>query len=143
MSRAKMRRNLLGKPGKGELRLEQLLLARGEDIVPQYEALGYFIDFALPDEQIAIEVDPKRRYSAAGNLKRRDDVVRQVKLEREGWRFVRVLNHKVEEVFTKLKTVRSGVYIPLSNFVKPVPETKAKTEVYGPAHKPLVRIRRA
>lgn len=129
------RRRLLGRPGIGELRLEQLLLAAKEDVVPQYEICGYFVDFALPDEKIAIEVDSKHRYNTRGELRLRKDIRRQVALERAGWRIIRVLNKKVEEVFEKLKKVRAEPYTPLLDFNSP---TIPRPEWQGPVYRPLV-----
>lgn len=56
-------------------------------------ALGYILDYALPDHKLAIEVDDKSHRRTA---KKKKDAERTAKLEARGWRVIRCTNEEAE-----------------------------------------------
>lgn len=54
-------------------------------------ACGYFLDFALPHEQIAIEIDDPSHDTVEG---KRKDKLRTAKLGKKGWRVLRCKNEE-------------------------------------------------
>lgn len=70
-----------------EKRVLERLVTAGYDVRPQYSAGYYRIDIVIKDQQIAIECDGDKFHPPE---KLREDMERQLVLERLGWRFVRI-----------------------------------------------------
>lgn len=79
---------------RGESPFEQAvirdLVSRGYHVIPQYQVGAYRIDLVVVSGQnkIAIECDGDQYHS--GEEKVREDMERQIILERLGWRFIRI-----------------------------------------------------
>jgi very-short-patch-repair endonuclease len=58
-----------------------------EGLVPQYLVPGYRLDFAVPDKQIAIEIDGHEYHKT--KEQRTHDAKRERELSIDGWRVVR------------------------------------------------------
>lgn len=86
----KVRWHLLMTPGEGEIAFAQELLAGKQVCYRQYEVGPYYVDIALPEYKIAIEVDDKNK--RRGRAKRRRQIRRDDYLNRQGWKVVQVLN---------------------------------------------------
>lgn len=56
-------------------------------------ALGYILDFVLPDHKLAIEVDDRSHRRAS---KKQKDAERTAKLQAKGWRVIRCTNEEAE-----------------------------------------------
>ena len=74
-----------------ELEVATALLKRGFKVEQQYEVGAYRIDMVLSSRgrKAALECDGERYHSTDAQI--RDDMERQTVLERNGWRFIRLL----------------------------------------------------
>lgn len=86
----KLKWHLILNPGQGEVALCQEMLAGGLHPHRQYMVGPYYLDVALPEYKLAIEVDDSRKFR--GRAKKRRQAKRTAYIEGEGWQFVRVLN---------------------------------------------------
>ena len=77
---------------KHELALEPYIATLGVPYRFQYPAGHYFLDFALPHQQVALEVDGDSHLRAAQKAK---DTEKTAWLEARGWKVVRCKNSQV------------------------------------------------
>ena len=83
------------KIGPGEAVLGRALEKAGLSPVAQYPIFGRYLDFALVDEKIDIEVDGQAWHLDRNGCTKADDIHRDLLLEINGWRVVRVWHHEV------------------------------------------------
>ena len=83
------------------------LKARGIDVQPQWEILGYRLDFALFDQHgddllaLDVEVDGRYWHTDAKGTKRTRDVRRDECLEAAGWRVLRLWDDEIRNDLEK------------------------------------------
>jgi len=70
-----------------EVEFLKAVFVNAPDIVPQYEVGTFRVDFALPEQKIAVEVDGHEFHSS--REQRTKDAQRERVIERGGWRIVR------------------------------------------------------
>lgn len=83
------------KVGPGEAVLGRALEKAGLSPVSQYPIFGRYLDFALVDEKIDIEVDGQAWHLDRNGCPKADDIHRDLLLEINGWRVIRVWHHEV------------------------------------------------
>jgi very-short-patch-repair endonuclease len=64
-------------------------------LVPQYEIAPYRVDFALPEQQLVIELDGYRYHTPVEH--RLNDVRRERDLQAQGWRVIRFLGTEIHQ----------------------------------------------
>jgi very-short-patch-repair endonuclease len=69
-----------------EIKLREIILELYPCADPQHQVLNYSIDIAIPEYKIAIEHDGKYHFNTK---KQKEDLIRQTKIENEGWKFIR------------------------------------------------------
>lgn len=87
--------------------------------VPQWESLGYFLDFAFPDQRIGVEADGAAYHTGEANERR--DRERDTRLERAGWTIVRFTGSQIHRdalgcahvVRSYLEGIESGAPAPV------------------------------
>lgn len=75
--------------GRGEVRLKSALDAAGIQTTPQYPVGGRFLDLAIPELKIDIEVDGAQWHLDRNGCKKSDDIHRDILLEGMGWKVLR------------------------------------------------------
>ena len=83
------------KVGYGEPILQQALKAAGIETVAQYPLLNRYLDLAIPQYKIDIEVDGMAYHFDKNGCRKADDVHRDVQIDMAGWRVVRFLHCEV------------------------------------------------
>ena len=100
------------KVGPGEERLRIALERAGIKTVPQFPVLNRFLDLAIPEKKIDIEVDGQAWHLDGRGCRKADDIHRDIQLEAAGWRVVRFWHHEVvsdiASCIEKVKMVLSG-----------------------------------
>jgi very-short-patch-repair endonuclease len=95
------------KIGKGEDRLRIALQNAGVVTCPQYPVLNRYLDLAIPDKKIDIEVDGQAWHLDSRGCRKADDIHRDIQLEAAGWKVVRFWHYEVmaniEECVAKVK----------------------------------------
>ena len=81
--------------GPGEERLRLALQRAGIETVSQFPVLGRYLDLAIPEKKIDIEVDGQAWHLDRYGGRKADDIHRDVMLEAAGWRVVRVWHAEV------------------------------------------------
>ena len=97
------------KIGKGEDRLRIALRNAGIVTYPQYPVLNRYLDLAIPDEKIDIEVDGQAWHLDSRGCRKADDIHRDIQLEAAGWKVVRFWHYEVmsniHECVAKVKKI--------------------------------------
>lgn len=83
------------KVGPGEERLRIALERAGIKTVPQFPVLNRFLDLAIPDKKLDIEVDGQAWHLDCRGCRKADDIHRDIQLEAAGWKVVRFWHHEV------------------------------------------------
>ncbi len=83
------------KVGPGEERLRVALERAGIKTVPQFPVLNRFLDLAIPEKKIDIEVDGQAWHLDCRGCRKADDIHRDIQLEAAGWKVVRFWHHDV------------------------------------------------
>lgn len=83
------------KVGPGEERLRIALERAGIKTVSQFPVLNRFLDLAIPEKKIDIEVDGQAWHLDCRGCRKADDIHRDVQLEAAGWKVVRFWHHEV------------------------------------------------
>ncbi len=83
------------KVGPGEGVLQEALRRVGIETVAQYPVLNRFLDLAIPEKKIDIEVDGQAFHLDQNGCRKADDVHRDRQLMAAGWRVVRVWHNQV------------------------------------------------
>lgn len=91
------RRPVAVKVGPGEEVLRAALRRAGLEPVAQYPVFGRYLDLALVDSKIDIEVDGQAWHLDRNGCRKADDIHRDLLLETNGWRVVRFWHHEVIE----------------------------------------------
>lgn len=91
------RRPAAVKVGPGEEVLRAALCRAGLEPVAQYPVFGRYLDLALVDSKIDIEVDGQAWHLDRNGCRKADDIHRDLLLETNGWRVVRFWHHEVME----------------------------------------------
>lgn len=81
--------------GPGEERLRIALERANIKTIPQYPVLNRFLDLAIPDKKIDIEVDGQAWHLDCRGCRKADDIHRDIQLEAAGWKVVRFWHHEV------------------------------------------------
>ena len=81
------------KIGPGEERLRIALDRAGIKTVPQFPVLNRFLDLAIPEKKIDIEIDGQAWHLDCRGCRKADDIHRDIQLEAAGWRVVRFWHH--------------------------------------------------
>ena len=77
------------KIGYGEPILQQALKVAGIETVAQYPLLNRYLDLAIPQYKIDIEVDGMAYHLDQNGCRKPDDVHRDVQIDMAGWRVIR------------------------------------------------------
>ena len=97
------------KIGPGEGMLQEALRRVGIETVAQYPVLNRFLDLAIPEKKIDIEVDGQAYHLDRNGCRKADDVHRDRQLMAAGWKVVRVWHNQVvgamEECIEKVRAV--------------------------------------
>lgn len=83
------------KVGPGEPILRHALEQVGIETVPQYPIFGRYLDLAIVDRKIDIEVDGQAWHLDRNGCTKADDIHRDLILETNGWAVIRVWHHEV------------------------------------------------
>ena len=83
------------KVGPGEPVLKHALEQAGIRVVSQYPIFGRYLDLAIVDRKIDIEVDGEAWHLDRNGCTKADDIHRDLILEINGWKVVRVWHHEV------------------------------------------------
>jgi very-short-patch-repair endonuclease len=83
-----IRWGLLLQPGRGEVEVCQALLSAGYKPVRQYRVGRRFVDIALVDRALAIEIDDRNKQ--LGKRHRRREARREAELAKHGWSVIRI-----------------------------------------------------
>lgn len=83
------------KVGPGEERLRIALERAGIETVPQFPVLNRFLDLAMPEEKMDIEVDGQAWHLDCRGCRKADDIHRDIQLEAAGWKVVRFWHHEI------------------------------------------------
>lgn len=98
------------KVGPGEVILEKALIKAGLKPVGQYPIFGRYLDLALVDEKIDIEVDGQAWHLDRNGCTKADDIHRDLILEINGWTVVRVWHHEViNDIDGCVKKIRDAI----------------------------------
>ena len=101
------------KIGKGEDRLRIALQKAGVVTCPQYPVLNRYLDLAIPDKKIDIEVDGQAWHVDSRGCRKADDIHRDIQLEAAGWKVVRFWHYEVmsntNECVAKVNEIISGI----------------------------------
>ena len=81
--------------GPGEERLRIALERAGIVTVPQYPIAGRYLDLAIPEKKIDIEVDGQAWHLDRNGCRKADDIHRDRLLEALGWKAVRFWHHDI------------------------------------------------
>lgn len=77
-----------------EVKLYEAMTRRGLSPVPQYCVEGYFVDFAFPQERLAVEADGAEHNRGA---RRQRDRKRDWILRRRGWKVLRFYGSTIRQ----------------------------------------------
>ncbi len=98
--------------GPGEGPLQKALEEAGLHPVAQYPIFGRYLDLALVKEKIDIEVDGQSFHLDRNGCTKASDIHRDLILETNGWRVIRVWHHEVmqniEDCVRKVKAAVAG-----------------------------------
>ena len=83
------------KIGPGEERLRIALERAGIKVKPQFPVLNRFLDLAIPEKKIDIEIDGQAWHLDCRGCRKADDIHRDIQLEAAGWKVVRFWHHEV------------------------------------------------
>lgn len=83
------------KIGPGEIYLRLALERAGIKVVPQYSILGRYLDLAIPEKKIDIEVDGQAWHLDSRGGRKADDIHRDIQLETAGWWVIRFWHYEV------------------------------------------------
>lgn len=81
--------------GPGEERLRIALERAGITTVPQFPILNRYLDLAIPEKKIDIEVDGQAWHLDKNGCRKADDIHRDIQLETAGWIVVRFWHREV------------------------------------------------
>lgn len=96
--------------GPGEVRLQQALRNVGIETKAQYPVLNRYLDLAIPEHKIDIEVDGQAWHLDRNGCRKSDDIHRDAQLEAAGWRVVRVWHSQVvNDVVSCIDKVRNAI----------------------------------
>lgn len=99
--------------GPGEERLRIALERAGIKTQPQFPVLNRFLDLAIPEKKIDIEVDGQAWHLDKNGCRKADDIHRDIQLELAGWSVVRVWHHEVvgdvEKCVDKVRAAMNAV----------------------------------
>ena len=84
----RLRWGLLLHPGRGEVAACEALKAAGHQVVRQLQVAGYYVDLAIEELRVAVEVDDPGKMLHARDRRRQE--ARQAQIEAAGWKVVRV-----------------------------------------------------
>ncbi|MDR3089335.1 MAG: DUF559 domain-containing protein [Desulfobulbaceae bacterium] len=83
-------------PCPGEATLYRALLAAGLNPIPQYPLAGRYLDLALKNEKIDIEVDGMAYHLNPDGSRKADDTYRDLQIQSAGWRVCRFWHYEIE-----------------------------------------------
>lgn len=81
--------------GLGEIKLKHALSLAGIETKAQYPVLNRYLDLAIPEYKIDIEVDGQAWHLDRNGCRKPDDIHRDTQLEAAGWRVVRLWHSQV------------------------------------------------
>ncbi len=81
--------------GPGEEKLQIALQRRGIETVAQYPIAGRYLDLAIPDLKIDIEVDGQAYHLDRFGCRKSDDIHRDCLLDAKGWKVIRIWHNEV------------------------------------------------
>ena len=86
-------RNVKVGPGEGRLRIA--LERAGIKVKSQFPVLNRYLDLAIPEKKIDIEIDGQAWHLDCRGCRKSDDIHRDIQLEAAGWKVVRFWHHEV------------------------------------------------
>ena len=96
--------------GPGEERLRIALERAGVLATPQYPIAGRYLDLAIPEHKIDIEVDGQAWHLDRNGCRKADDIHRDILLEALGWHVIRFWHHQVvNEIDACVSRVKKSV----------------------------------
>ncbi len=81
--------------GPGEEKLQLALQRKGIETVAQYPIAGRYLDLAIPDLKIDIEVDGQAYHLDRFGCRKSDDIHRDCLLDAKGWKVIRIWHNEV------------------------------------------------
>lgn len=90
-----MKKNSSVSIGPGEVKLKRVLEMVGIETESQYPICGRYLDLAIPEYKIDIEVDGQAYHLDRNGCRKADDIHRDLMLELQGWRVLRFWHHEV------------------------------------------------
>lgn len=101
------------KIGPGELELRAALDRAGIQYEAQYPIAGRYLDLAIPNLRLDIEVDGQAWHLDRNGCRKADDIHRDILLETLGWRVIRFWHHEiasdVAECVTRIKATMTTI----------------------------------
>ena len=83
-----------------ERKMKVLLDKLQIEYIHQYPIKNYFVDFAIPKLRIVIECDEKWHN---GEKKKQQDLIRQRRIEKEGWHVIRYSNKQINDCLNEIE----------------------------------------
>jgi len=89
------RKPISPKVGPGEIILQKAMESAGLSPTAQYPVLGRYLDLALVDKKIDIEIDGQAWHLDKNGCRKADDIHRDLLMEWNGWKVIRFWHNEV------------------------------------------------